>query len=119
MLERLTAVLWVTVATIGLLIRTRRLILLGGLSYDDPDDQAYLHAVRRSSVLRWFVKLILLIGGTLAFWANPIAPSGDIGVMFWLWRGGIVIALILLAAEDVNVDLIRRRLGTPAMRRLP
>jgi hypothetical protein len=110
--ERISAVLWVLIAAAGLLIRIRRLWILSRLVYSDPKDQAYLRTVIVSSVLRGIVKLILLVGGLLALSTNPTVPDGNTGIVFWIWRSGLVIALILLLVEDLQVDQIRRRLGT-------
>lgn len=111
-LERITAFLWVGTALFGVALRIRRLRVLVTLVYTDPKDQEYLKTVIRSSWLRGTVNVILVVGGTLAIWLDPTVPLGDVGVVFWIWRCGIVVIPILLLAEDLGVDAIRRRLGT-------
>ncbi len=112
-LERATAYLTVVASLLGLGLRIRRLWILSRLSYDDPKDRDYLQTVVGSSILRFFVKLIILAGGCLMVWLDPPVPAAGPGVLFWIWRLGFMSLPILLLAEDVRVDQMRRRLGLP------
>lgn len=111
-MERITAILWVLTAVAGLALRVRRLFILYSFHCTDLDDIAYHHSVIRSSWLRFVVKSIFLMGGTLAVWTNPNVPFFPADYLFWFWRGGILVALLLLLIEDMNVDRMRRLLGT-------
>lgn len=111
LLERLTAFLWLGTSMLGLAFRIWRLRTLLSLSYTDPKDVAYLRTVIRSSWLRGAVKIILIVGALLAIRLNPTVPEGEAGILFWIWRVGLDIVPILLLAEDLGVDAIRRRLG--------
>jgi uncharacterized membrane protein len=111
LIERISAWLWVLVALAGLVLRVRRLWILSHLTYTDEKDQRYLRTVIGSSILRGIVKLILCFGGVLAVWSDPTVPLGAMEPLFWLWRGGVITALVLLLIEDVRVDVTRRYLG--------
>jgi hypothetical protein len=111
LIERISAWLWVLIAFAGLVLRVRRLWILSHLSYTDEKDQRYLRTVIGSSILRGAVKLILFFGGSLALWSNPTVPAGAMGALFWMWRGGVIAALLLLLIEDIRVDVMRHYLG--------
>ncbi len=117
-IERLSAWIWLLLAVIGLVIRSRRLWILHQWTYDDPDDQRYLRGVIRSSWLRWGVKFTLLLGGllavtqgALAYTVAPGLPIGDLATLFWAWRTCVIVVLILLTIEDLNVEQLRTNLG--------
>lgn len=102
--ERVTAYLWVLLALCGIVARTGRLWVLCHIEPKTPEDRRYLQSVLRSSYFRFLVKAVLLIGGLQA--AFGFFPGG-----FWIWRGGICVALALLLIEDLNVTLSRSGIG--------
>ncbi len=101
MIERLTAYAWVTVALLGICARSWRLWVLYRIEPKTDGERRYLRNVIRSSYFRFAVKTTLLVGGLQA--AFGFVPGG-----FWIWRFGVVIALLLLLLEDLNVTLSRR-----------
>lgn len=110
--ERITAILWVLLAVAGCSLRVRRLRILYTFTCDDPTDRRYHHSVIRSSFYRLAVKFILLMGGVLAWWLDPTVPVAPVTELFWGWRFGMLAVLLLLLIEDLNVDRMRRLLGT-------
>ena len=112
LIERTTAVLWVLLAVAGCSLRIRRLRILHTFTCTDPADIRYHRSVIRSSFYRLAVKVILLFGGTLAWWLDPPVPAPPADFLFWGWRGGMLVVLTLLLVEDLQVDRVRRLLGT-------
>lgn len=110
--ERVTAALWVLLAVAGISLRIRRLRILRAFTCDDPADRRYHQSVIRSSYYRLGAKVILLFGGALAWWVDPVVPESAVVWLFWGWRLGMLGVLILLLIEDLNVDRVRRLLGT-------
>lgn len=111
-MERITAILWVLLAVAGCSLRLRRLRILHAFSCTDPADIRYHRSVIRSSFYRLAVKVILLFGGVLAWWLDPPVPPAPADWLFWAWRFGMLGVLSLLLIEDLNVDRMRRLLGT-------
>lgn len=110
--ERGTAMAWVALAILGVFRRLRRLERLGQIILPTPleqEDVDYLASVKRSTYLRLFVKVILLLGGMIALF--------HLMEYVLLWRFGIIAALIFMGAETVSVDNIRRRLALSAQSR--
>lgn len=104
--DLLTAALWFTLAAVGIVLRTRRMIRLHQIKLSEPVDQRdadYLAAVKRSTYLRLAVKVVFLVGAMIALF--------DLTVLWALWRIGIVTALAAMLAETVGVDRVRDRLG--------
>lgn len=110
--ERLTALLWMLLAFGGILLRLRRLAILYAFECTDEWDRRYHRSVIRSSWLRLSVKIVFLLGGALAWKVNPAVPASPDDLFFWCWRGGILVILTVLLTEDLNVDRMRRLLGT-------
>lgn len=103
---------WVALAILGVFRRLRRLERLGQIILPTPleqEDVDYLASVKRSTYLRLFVKVILLLGGMIALF--------HLMEYVLLWRFGIIAALIFMGAETVSVDNIRRRLALSAQSR--
>jgi hypothetical protein len=110
--ERITAALWIILAVAGISLRIRRLRILRAFTCTDPSDRRYHRSVIRSSCYRLAVKVILLFGGVLIWWLDPSVPVSPIDWLFWAWRLGMLGVLVLLLVEDLNVDRVRRLLGT-------
>jgi sterol desaturase/sphingolipid hydroxylase (fatty acid hydroxylase superfamily) len=110
--ERFTAMLWLLLAVAGVATRVRRLRILYAFVCTDPNDIRYHRSVIRSSWLRLFAKTILFLGGLLIVWLTPTVPDFPTDLLFWSWRVGMIVVLLLLLLEDTNVDRVRRLLGT-------
>lgn len=120
MVERVTAYLWLALASLGIVIRCRRLWIFRQWHYDNPDDQLYLRGIIRSSWLRLGVKVTLMLGGLLAVTNGALSwtaktgiPDGDVGMLFWGWRAAVLVSLTLLTLEDLGVERMRANLGRP------
>lgn len=101
-----TAAVWFALAAIGIYRRVRRWFRLQRIVLPEPlvpADADYLASVKRSTLLRLGVKVVLLIGAFGALF--------DVVVLWPLWRLGIIAILALMLAETVSVDGIRDRLG--------
>lgn len=112
LVERATAMAWVALAMLGIFRRVRRLEHLSRIILPEPleqEDADYLASVKRSTYLRLAVKVVLLIGGLIALF--------HMTEYILLWRGGIIVALILMDAETSNVDNVRKRLALRAQLR--
>lgn len=112
MIERMTAFCWIVLAVGGIVLRLRRLAILYSFRCTDPWDVRYHHSVIRSSWLRLAVKIVFLLGGGLAYWLDPSVPAPPADAFFWCWRVGILLILMVLLTEDLNVERMRRMLGT-------
>lgn len=105
--DLLSAALWFALALVGIVLRCRRLVRLHRIVLPEPGhplDREYLASVRRSTYLRLGVKVVLLLGAVVALF-----PS--LAWLWPLWRVGVVVALALMLAETLSVDLIRNRLA--------
>lgn len=103
-----TAALWFLLAALGIVLRVRRLLRLRQIvlvAPVDPRDAAYLASVKLSTVLRLGVKVVFLIGACI-----PLFGLFD---LWWVWRVGVVVALLFMLTETANVDAVRARLGMP------
>ena len=105
-LDFLSASLWFILATVGIVLRVRRLIRLHQIRLREPVspiDAEYLASVKRSTYLRLGVKVVFLIGSLVALFQIPLT--------FWAWRAAVVLMLALMILETVGVDRIRARLA--------
>ena len=105
-LDFLSASLWFLLATVGIVLRVRRLIRLHQIRLREPVspiDAEYLASVKRSTYLRLGVKVVFLIGSLVALFQIPLT--------FWAWRAAVVLMLALMILETVGVDRIRARLA--------
>lgn len=106
--DLVSAALWFTLAAVGIVLRTRRLIRLRRIVLVEPAsdrDRDYLASVKRSTYLRLFVKFVFLVGALIALFHVPL---------FGLWRVGLIAALAFMIWETINVDSVRDRLGRSA-----
>lgn len=104
--DLITAALWFALSAVGIVLRTQRLLRLRRIRLIepvDPRDAEYLASVIRSTRLRLGVKVVFLIGGSIALY--------DLTLLWPVWRIGVVLALLLMILETVSVDMIRERLG--------
>ena len=105
-LDFLSASLWFILATVGIVLRVRRLVRLHQIRLREPVspiDAEYLASVKRSTYLRLGVKVVFLIGSLVALFQIPLT--------FWAWRAAVVLMLALMILETVGVDRIRARLA--------
>ena len=105
-LDFLSASLWFILATVGIVLRVRRLVRLHQIRLREPVspiDAEYLASVTRSTYLRLGVKVVFLIGSLVALFQIPLT--------FWAWRAAVVLMLALMILETVGVDRIRARLA--------
>lgn len=103
--DLISASLWFALSAVGIVLRCRRLVRLHRIVLPDPVDSRdadYLASVKRSTYLRLGVKVVFLIGSTIALFHLPL---------FWAWRVGVVAALGFMVFETVNVDRVRDRLA--------
>lgn len=103
----LTAALWLALALVGIVLRCRRLVRLHRIRLPEPVhplDVDYLANVKRSTYLRLAVKVVFLIGATIALF-----PA--LAFLWPVWRIGVVLALACMVAETLGVDMIRNRLA--------
>jgi hypothetical protein len=104
-----SAALWFLLALAGVVLRIRRLIRLRQIVLIQPvapRDAEYLASVKRSTVLRLGVKVLLLVGAVIALF--------HVDALWYVWRVGILVALAFMIAETVSVDNVRDRLGRAA-----
>jgi hypothetical protein len=107
--DLLTGTGWLALALIGIVLRCRRLVRLHHIVLVepiDPRDELYLEQVKRSTYLRLGVKAVLLIGALIAVF--------DLTLLWWLWRLGLIVILVLMVAETSGVDHVRDVLGRNA-----
>jgi hypothetical protein len=107
--DLLTGACWLALALAGIVLRSRRLLRLHRIVLVrpvDPRDELYLAQVKRSTYLRLGVKLVLLIGALIAVFG--------LSDLWWLWRLGLVLILVLMVAETSGVDRVRDVLGRNA-----
>jgi hypothetical protein len=107
--ERGTAIVWVALAIWGVFRRLRRLERLGRIILPEPleqEDVDYLVSVKRSTHIRLTVKVVFLIGGTIALF--------HLTDYLLFWRAGVLLSLLLMDFETINVDAVRQRLALRA-----
>lgn len=112
LLNKVTALVWVLLAALGVFRRVSRLHRLHQIILPEPiahEDEDYLASVKRSTHLRLAVKIVLLIGGLIALFG--------LTDFYLVWRVAVIVALILMDAETVNVDGVRHRLALSARTR--
>lgn len=108
-LDRGTAFAWFVLALVGILLRVRRLGRLNQIILpkpEEPEDVKYLRSVKRSTYLRLATKVVLLIGATIALF--------QLFDFYLVWRGSVILILVLMIAETRSVDLIRAYLARNA-----
>lgn len=107
--DMLSGALWLALALVGIVLRARRLRRLHRIVLVEPVDQRdelYLAQVTRSAYLRLAVKVVLLVGALIAVF--------DLTALWWLWRFGVCLALVLMVVETAGVDRVRDVLGRNA-----
>ncbi len=104
--DLITGHLWLLLSLFGIALRVRRLVRLNRVvlvAPVDPRDRMYLDQIKRSTYLRLGVKSVLLVGALIAVF--------DINSLWWLWRAGICLGLLLMLLETAGVDHVRGVLG--------